>query len=93
MDDAIHDLMEGKIDQITASIAAGCSEEEFRQLRCPVCDSVLELRVQPGLGVCTAMCRQPMHLRWHIRPRQEAPAWWGKYVVVAPAAPRVVKKR
>jgi hypothetical protein len=96
MSESASDLIEQKIDQIVAAIAAGCSEDAFRELRCPVCESVLRLAVQPGMQVCTVMCRaNAMHMRWHVRPKAATtPEWWSRYVVVPPPpAPAAKKKR
>ena len=64
------------IDAIFARLMTGCSEEEFRTLRCPVCGGALILHVNPKLHAFLVRCTtSSVHLGRHGEIAQ-APEWW-----------------
>jgi hypothetical protein len=65
--------------EIRGILARGCTEEEFNQLRCPVCGAALSLHVHPDLTQLNAYCSSPtMHvtLQESVAPQ----TWFKKYV-------------
>src|SRR5882757_4490925 len=64
-----------KNDAIFSRVLAGCSEDEFMSLRCPLCGAGLGLSVHPGLHTFFVRCiASPVHLGRHGEIDQ-APAW------------------
>jgi hypothetical protein len=64
------------IDAIFTQLVSGCSEDEFRELRCPVCGDSLTLNVHPKLHSFFVRCvSSSVHLGRHGEI-VEAPSWW-----------------
>jgi len=65
-----------KIDEIFRRLMEGCTEEEFTNLRCPVCGAALIFHVHPKLHSFFVRCAASnLHLSRHGNI-SEAPAWW-----------------
>jgi hypothetical protein len=67
-------------EEIKEKLANGCSETEFRAMRCPVCGEPLVLEVHPTRSMLTVRCtRKGLHIRWQIEPKVR-PEWLDAYV-------------
>jgi hypothetical protein len=65
---------------IRTKLAQGCTEDEFLRMRCPKCNSKLELRVHPKLNGLHVYCPvSKVHLGMHVEA-DVGPAWWERYV-------------
>lgn len=64
-------------------LASGCTEDEFRAMRCPECGSALTFHVHPRKHVFFLCCSAnggSLHLSIHSGPHGTPPEWWSKYV-------------
>lgn len=65
-----------EIDKIVQRLLQGCSEDEFAQLRCPVCAQRLVLSVHPNLrSFCVRCAANTLHFIRH-ESVSRAPRWW-----------------
>ena len=69
-----------EIDKIVLRLHQGCSEEEFAQLRCPVCNGAVTLSVHPSLNAfCVRCADNTLHFIRH-ESTSRAPRWWKKRI-------------
>ena len=72
--------MEAQYKEIREKLTDGCSEDEFKAMRCPVCGGPLVLQVHPSLSMLTVQCIEPgFHIRLHIEPKT-SPVWLKAHV-------------
>lgn len=69
--------------QIRETIASGCTEEEFKKMRCPRCGAPLVLCVHPRLRTFWVRCEwDTSHMSMTEESQsQTGPEWWKKYVL------------
>jgi DNA-directed RNA polymerase subunit RPC12/RpoP len=68
-------------EQIRQALATGCSEEELKEMRCPICGSEVLFYVHPNRRTCFIRCKQDSsHMAMH-EENLSSPDWWAKYVV------------
>ncbi len=68
-------------EEIRQALSTGCSEEELKAIRCPVCRSDVLFCVHPKRRSCFIRCKQDNgHLAMH-EENPSSPDWWEKYVV------------
>lgn len=66
--------------EIKEKLMNGCSEDEFRAMRCPVCGKSLVLEVHPTRPMLIVRCtRRGLHIRWQIEPKMR-PEWLDAYI-------------
>ncbi|MCE9605848.1 MAG: hypothetical protein K8U03_13210 [Planctomycetia bacterium] len=65
-----------EIDRIRERLIAGCSAEEFAEMRCPVCNSPLVINVHPNHRVFFVRCAVTAeHIGFHEESVAK-PEWW-----------------
>lgn len=69
-----------KHEEIRLALAAGCSEEELKATRCPVCGDEVTLHVHPRRKMFFIRCNSDTtHLAIHgVSP--SPPEWFAKYL-------------
>jgi hypothetical protein len=68
-------------EDIRRGLATGCSEEEFKALRCPVCCGDVLFYVHPKRNSCFIRCKTDSgHMAMH-EENASSPDWWEKYVM------------
>ena len=69
-----------KPSEIGDTIACGCSEEEFLEMRCPKCGRELELNVHHERRTFFVRCKESsLHMGLHGESN-DSPDWWKKYM-------------
>jgi hypothetical protein len=64
------------IDSFRARLIAGCSEEEFNSMRCPVCGDHLTINVHSNHSTFHVRCKtSPLHVSFH-ESSSAKPEWW-----------------
>jgi predicted RNA-binding Zn-ribbon protein involved in translation (DUF1610 family) len=70
--------------RIKAALASGCTEEQFKAMRCPKCGAALIFRVSPRTGRTFSVgCgkAEPPPDFWLVEDMiGESPEWWRNYV-------------
>lgn len=67
--------------RIKRGITAGCREQVFKAMRCPVCGSPLYLDIHPKRDLFFVMCTSSsLHLAMHGKLRGDPQAWWDEHV-------------
>jgi hypothetical protein len=69
------------VDVIFDRLLAGCSEEEFMSLRCPVCGGGLHLNLHFRLHSFSVRCSGSVTHLFRHGTIKEAPAWWHSRVL------------
>ena len=68
-------------EAIRAALSSGCSEDEMKAMRCPVCSGGTSFDVRPQCKTCFIRCKTSNeHMAMTIE-NPSAPAWWEKYVI------------
>ena len=66
-------------EEIRHALSTGCSEEEFKAMRCPVCGGEVLFYVQPKRRSCFIRCKLSNgHMAMH-EENLSSPDWWEKY--------------
>ena len=67
-------------EEIKQAISTGCSEEELKAIRCPVCGGEVTFHVHPRRRMFFARCvADTTHMAMHgVNPA--SPDWWEGYV-------------
>jgi hypothetical protein len=72
--------MDDLFEKIKNTLTGGCSEMEFKDLRCPVCGSELNLVVHPHGHKFFVRCQKDStHLAMHGEATT-TPDWWCKNI-------------
>ncbi|QDU21845.1 hypothetical protein [Urbifossiella limnaea] len=67
-------------EEIRHALGSGCSEEELKAMRCPVCEGNVVFYVHPKRRSCFIRCQQDNgHMAMH-EENPLPPDWWEKYV-------------
>jgi hypothetical protein len=66
-------------NEIVEKLTKGCSEDEFKAMRCPICAEPLLLKVHPTRRAMSVRCHKSVHMQKHIK-MDVSPEWQGTYV-------------
>jgi hypothetical protein len=64
--------------KIKQSLMHGCSEEIFKEMRCPICGSTLTLKVHPSGTFFVSCSVSYLHIMMHEQCT-DPPDWWKKH--------------
>ncbi len=71
--------MDSDFNVIREKLAGGCSEDEFKAMRCPMCGGPLLLMVHPTREKMSVRCHTAGHTHMHIKANA-SPEWLSSYV-------------
>lgn len=68
-------------EEIRVALSSGCSEDEMKAMRCPICNDEVRFNVRPNRKDCFICCKtSTKHMAMHEECKS-SPLWWEKYVI------------